>query len=79
MWLCWNRTLNNKVNRLHERCLHIVYNNKKSSFEELLERDASVPTHHENIRFQAIEMFKVFKDMRPQIVKEIFQFRYAMP
>ena len=44
--------------------------------------------HHQNIRFLATEMFKVFKGkslfkvlkgISPQIVKEIFQFRDAMP
>ena len=51
---------------------------KKSNFEELLERDRSVSIHHQNIRFLAIEMFKVFRDIGLQIVEEIFQFRDAM-
>ena len=74
-----NRSLNNKINHLHWQCLHIVYNNKKSNFEELLEGDGSVAAHHQNIRFLAVEMFKVFEVISPQIVKEIFQFRDAMP
>ena len=52
---------------------------KKSNFGELLERDGSVFTHLQNIRFLAIKIFKVFQGVRPQIVKEIFQLRYAMP
>ena len=40
---------------------HCVQRQKKSSFKELLERDGSVSFHHQNIRFLAIEMFKVFK------------------
>ena len=34
---------------------------------------------NQNIRFLAIEMFKVFKGRSPQIVKGIFQFRDAVP
>ena len=30
-----SRSLNNKINRLQERCLRIIYNDKCSSFEEL--------------------------------------------
>lgn len=30
IWICWNSSLNSKINRLHEPCLHIVYNDKKS-------------------------------------------------
>ena len=37
VWMCHNRTKNNKINRLHERCLRLIYNDKKSSFEQLLE------------------------------------------
>ena len=36
VWMCCNRSLNTKINRLHERCLRIVYNDKKSNFNELL-------------------------------------------
>ena len=75
--MCFNRSLTDKINRLHERCLRIVYNDKESNFEELLERDGSVSFHHQNITYLAIEMIKVFKGISPQIVKEIFQFRVS--
>ena len=28
IWMCHNRTTNRKINRLHERCLRIIYNDK---------------------------------------------------
>ena len=37
VWMCHNCTKNNKINRLHERCPRLIYNDKKFSFEELLE------------------------------------------
>ena len=37
-WMCHSRIINKKVNRLHERCLRIVYCDKQSLFQELLER-----------------------------------------
>ena len=79
IWMCCNRSLNNKINRLDERCLRIVFSDKKSNFEKFLERDGSVFIHHHNIRFLEIKMFKVFKCISPQIVKEIFQFTDAVP
>ena len=39
VWMCYNCTINNNINRLHERCLRIVYNDNKSSFQELLDKD----------------------------------------
>ena len=42
IWMCHSRTNNRKIDRLHERCLRIIYNDKQSSFRELLEKDSSV-------------------------------------
>ena len=72
IWVCCNRSLNNKIDQLHERSLLIVYSDKTSDFSELLEKDGSVSIHHQNIRQLAIEMFKVSKDLCPEIVKESF-------
>ena len=38
-------TTNRKINRLHERCLRIIYNDEQSSFKMLLEKDSSVSIH----------------------------------
>ena len=35
IWMFHNITLNNKINRIHERALRIVYRNKTSNFTEL--------------------------------------------
>ena len=35
-WKFHRRLLNNEINKLHEKYLRIVYNDKKSNFEELL-------------------------------------------
>ena len=45
VWMCHSHLMNNKINQLHEKCLRIVYSDKTSSFEELLDKDESVTTH----------------------------------
>ena len=50
--------LNNKINRMHEKCLRIVYNDIASSYEELLQIDNSVSVHHRNIEILATELYK---------------------
>ena len=74
VWMCCNRSLNTKINRLHERCLRIVYNDKKSNFNELLVKDGSVSIHHQNLQKLAVEMFKVSRGLSPEIVNGLFQF-----
>ena len=68
IWMFHSRCLNNKINRLHQRCLRMIYNDKISNFEELLNKDNSVSIHHSNIHALAIEMYKVANDMSPEIV-----------
>ena len=60
VWMCCNRSLNTKINWLHERCLRIVFYDKKSNFNELLVKDGSVFIHHQNLKKRAVEMFKGF-------------------
>ena len=72
IWMCHNRTKNNKINILHERCLRLLYNEKKSSFHDLLEKDSSVSIHHRNLRALATEMYRIYNGMAPEIVTEIF-------
>ena len=67
--------MNNKINRLDRKCLRIVYSDKTSSFEELLEKDESVTIHTRNLQVLAIEMFKVCRNLSPNIVAEIFHAR----
>ena len=70
-----NRSLNNKINRLHERCLRIIYNDKHSNFEELLVKGNSVSMHQNNIHTLAIEMYKVANGMSPETMNDIFKLR----
>ena len=56
IWMCHSRENNNKINRLHERCLRIIYNDKRSSFNALLEKNGSVSIHERNINILSTEM-----------------------
>ena len=50
IWLCHSREKNNKINRLHERCLRMIYNDKQSPFNVHLEKDGSVSINERNIK-----------------------------
>ena len=57
------RQINDKINKLYERALRIVCNDTITSFEELLVKDKTFTTHHQNIQSLAIEMYKAVDNL----------------
>ena len=76
IWICHSRKFNNQINKLHERALRLVFNNKSSSFRELLERDNSVTIiQKRNIQILLTEMLKVKSRLVQEIMTENFKFK----
>ena len=75
VWMCHSRTLNNKINKLHERALRLVYDDRQSTFEELLNIDKSVTIHHRNLQVLATELYKVRHGLAPELINDIFKKR----
>ena len=79
VWMCHRRSMNNKINRLHETYLPIIRSDKTSSFEglrqELLQKDGSFTIHIKNLQKVATEMFKVYKNLSRPIVSNFFNVR----
>ena len=59
IWMFYSRSLEHRINRLHERCLRIVYSDQLSTFKDLLVLDGNLTIHQRTIQTLAIEMFKV--------------------
>ena len=72
IWMCHNRSLNTKINRIHERALRIVYNDNFSSFDVLLQKSESVTIHHRNIQTLAVEIYKALHNLSTSLMAEIF-------
>ena len=69
-WMFHSRTLNNKINRLHKRCLRIICNDNTSSFTDLLQIDNSVSVYHRNIQVLATELYKFINGLCPKLVSD---------
>ena len=67
------RRLNNKINNVQEKALRIVYSDYKSTFQELLDKDASFSAHHRNIQTLAVEIYKHILGLSPAIMGEVFK------
>ena len=72
VWMFHSRKLNNRINRIHERAIRLVYKDYTSSFDELLFKDNSFRIHHRNLQKLAIEIFKVKLGIAPDIMKNVF-------
>ena len=72
LWMFHSRTLNNRINNLHERALRIVYNDDHSTFNDLLVKDGSCTIHHHNLQLLAMEMYKVKNNISPGFMHDIF-------
>ena len=59
IWMLHSRKNNNKIKLLNERCLRLIYSDKTSTYENLLEKDNSVSIYHKYIQALAIEMLKL--------------------
>ena len=71
VWM-FHSSLNNRINNIHERTLHIVVKDQNATFNELLQMDGSVTIHERNIQALATEMFKVFNGISLSIIKDVF-------
>ena len=72
VWMFHSREVNQRINRLHERALRLVYSDYISTFEHLLEKDDSCTVHHSNLHFLSIELYKVVNDLTTNIFSDIF-------
>ena len=77
VWMCHSRTLNSKTNKLHERALRLLYDDRQPTFEELLNIDKSVTIHHRNVQVLVTELYKVHHGLAPERMNNIFKKRSA--
>ena len=73
IWMFHSRTLNNKINRLHEKALRIVYSDFKSSFCELLGKAKSFLIHRKIIQSLAIEIYKFLHNLSTCIMNNVLK------
>ena len=64
---------------LYEQCLKIIYNEKQSSFTELLNKGSFVLIHIRNIQSLAIEMFRFYNGLLLPLMKNIFKIWDLLP
>ena len=74
-WMFHSRQLNNRINKIQERALRLVYKDNKLTFDDLLKLDNSVTIHQRNLQILATEIFKVKNSLAPEIMTEVFEIK----
>ena len=73
--MCHSKTFSNRIDNIRQRALRIVYQDKKSKFEELLQKDKSVSVQMKNLQHLVTEIFKVRNGLSPTIMNKVFNFQ----
>ena len=57
VWMSHSRAMNNRINKIHEKALRLVYKDKTNlSLDDLLKKDKSVSIHQRNLQILATEI-----------------------
>ena len=72
IWMFHNRNLNNKINRIQELTLRLVYY-YNLSFSELLDLGNSVTVYHKKLQVLVTEIYKLKNGIAPQMMKDTFE------
>ena len=72
IWMNHNKSINKKINNLHERTLGLIYCDQSSNLQELLQKDNSLTICQRNIQALAKMMYKVVNNIAPTIVSVYF-------
>ena len=69
----YSKTTNNKINKLHEMTVRLVYDDYTLMFDELVKKkNNSFTVHHYNIQTLCIELYKVYNNLSQTIFSELF-------
>ena len=71
-WLFCCRKNSNRLEKLQERALRIVFDDFSSSFEFLCERANTLPLSFKSLRFLGIEMYKCINESNPAYLNDLF-------
>ena len=68
VWMFCSRRTNNMINKLHERALRLVLNDRVSDFGALLRKSNDISCHYRNIQMLMTELYKIKNELPPPIM-----------
>ena len=77
VWMFSSAKSLNKVESLQKRALRFLYEDYVSSYEELLQKAGKEAMKVNRLRSLCIEIYKLFNNINPTYMNEIFKLRKA--
>ena len=72
VWMFYDRTLNHRINRIHERALRFAYKDFQADCGSLLKQRNLVSIHVKNLQLLMTEIYKTRSGLSPPFMKDIF-------
>ena len=69
-----SRNVNNLINKIQERSLRLITNDKTSTFEHLLQANNEITTLQRNLQVLMVEVFKIINGFAPLFMEDFFYF-----
>ena len=74
VWMFCSRNASNLINKIQERSLRLITNDKTSTFEHLLQANNEITTHQRNLQVLMVEVFKIINGFAPPVMEDFFLF-----
>ena len=78
IWMFTSKNSMLKINKIHRRTLHLVYDNYNSTYEELLASHNDISIHQKHLKHLAIEVYKSLTNLTPEFMWPFFK-RKSIP
>ena len=72
IWMFYDRTLNHRINHIHEGALHFAYKDYQTDIGSLLEQRNLVSIHVKNLQCLMTEIYKTRSGLSPPFMKDVF-------
>ena len=69
------RKLNNRINKINECTLKIVFRDYESTFQQLFQQNKSVSIYQRNLQILATEIFKTKNGLTSVTMEDVFRFK----
>ena len=75
IWMFCSRIANNLINKIQERSLRLISNDKTSTFKHLLQANKEITTSQRNLQVLMVEVIKIINGFAAPVMEDFFLFR----